>query len=312
MREAALEVWCSQHLGSPPAATLWELGHLSRVVAFRLADGREVVVKARRWDPALEGCHLVHHHLWTNGFPCPEPITGPVRDGGLAVSAEVHTPGGEPGRGDDPTLTRRSAVMLSQLIGTASGLDPSPSLEPPRPWAGWAHPQASPWPPPDEGPALNSTDACAHLAPMAVELNRRLTGTSLPRVVGHIDWYQGNLRWAGERLVCADDWDSITTLPEAAIVGCAAVSFRPGTPEVHPPAWPGAEVNDTEAFLDQYEQAAGRRFSREETEVAWAAGLWQRLFDAAKAFARGEPERAGDQIRDASARAPHAGLRWRI
>ncbi|MEV6850413.1 hypothetical protein [Actinoplanes sp. NPDC051411] len=39
--------WCRDHLGSEPAEVLHSSAHLSEVFGPRLADGREVAVKAR-------------------------------------------------------------------------------------------------------------------------------------------------------------------------------------------------------------------------------------------------------------------------
>ena len=43
-----------------------------------------------------------------------------------------------------------------------------------------------------------------------------------------------------------------------------------------------ATLEETAAFLRAYEQARGRRWSREEREVCWAAGLWIRAYNAKK------------------------------
>ena len=137
-------------------------------------------------------------------------------------------------------------------------------------------------------------------------LNERLQATLLPLVVGHSDWYQGNLRWEGGKLFAADDWDSIAALPQAAFVGCSAVSYLP-SPPMHCSNRPGADVDDTAAFLEEYTSARGTAFSQEEEEVAWAAGLWQRVFDGAKALAAGRPQDAADQVRDAPERLRLAG-----
>jgi hypothetical protein len=225
------------------------------------------------------------------------------------VSAEAHLPGGEPGRGDDPELARRTAVELARLIALCPAPSDVPPLEPPRPWAGWADGRADPWPPPDEGPPLNDHPATEEFRALARGLNERLNAASLSDVVGHVDWYQGNLRWHEDgNLLAADDWDSISALPEAAIVGCAAASFRPGVRGVDPPNWPGSEIEDTERFLDHYCDARGCEFSRDEREVAWAAGLWQRVFDAAKFVAADQPGFAADQVRDANERCRRAGV----
>lgn len=262
-----------------------------------------MVVKVRPLDPALEGCHAVHRRLWQQGFPCPEPLTPPLPFADhLVASAEVHLPGGAPGRGNDPTLVERSARELRRMLDLAPEVTDVPSLEPPRPWAGWSNPRADPWPPPDEGQPLNDHPATERYRALAHALNERLRATTLPPVVGHVDWYQGNLRWREDgTLLSADDWDSISALPEVALVGCAAVSVRPGIPGVDPDNWPGTEVADTEEFLAHCGVAL-------DDELAWAAGLWQRVFDAAKFSVAGRPQAAEAQVRDAAERAARAGV----
>jgi hypothetical protein len=59
----ALAAWCTRWLGAPPAAELFEAGHLSTVKGLRLADGREVVVKVRPREPRLTGCAAVRDRL---------------------------------------------------------------------------------------------------------------------------------------------------------------------------------------------------------------------------------------------------------
>jgi aminoglycoside phosphotransferase (APT) family kinase protein len=194
------------------------------------------------------------------------------------------------------------------LVAAAPEPASIPSLYPPPPWAGWDDALARPWPAPDEGAELNKHPSIEPLRGLAVALNEQLRDVQLARRVGHVDFYQGNLRWQGNDLLALHDWDSLAVLPEAAIVGCAAASFRPGIPGVHPDTWPGAEVDDTEEFLQRYQQAAGREFTSDEVAVAWAAGLWQRVFDAAKALVAGRPADAADQLRDVDTRTRLAGI----
>lgn len=303
---AGLDDWCAEHLGGRPDHLLWQTGHLSWVGALRLADGTEVVVKVREDNPRLAGCHQVHEIARRARFPCPQPLVGPQPLGGLIASAEQHLPGGVPGRWDDPNLADRTAAQLHRLVAVLPQPDALPTLQPPPPWTGWDDQRADPWPPPDEGPDLCADPAAAELRPLALTLTEMLRTARLPVVVGHADWYQGNLRWNGDRLLAADDWDSIAALPEAALAGCAAVSFRPGPPAA--PDSPGADVTDTGRFLEFYAECRGRPFNPLEMRVAWAAGLWQRVFDAAKALVAGDVAAAAAQVRDADARRDLAGV----
>lgn len=223
---SGLSGWCLEQLGAEVDEVLWIKGHLSWVAGVQLGDGREVVVKVRPWIDSLPSCHAVHRHVWRAEFPCPEPLTGPTNMSGVAISAEAHLPGGQPGAGDDPTLAERTARALARLVAAAPEPLSIPSLYPPPPWAGWDDADALPWPAPDEGSELNNHPSTAPLRALAEALNERLRHDQLAGRVGHVDFYQGNLRWQGNDLLAADDWDSLAVLPEAAIVGCAAASFR--------------------------------------------------------------------------------------
>jgi hypothetical protein len=72
--------------------------------------------------------------------------------------------------------------------------------------------------------------------------------------------------------------------PEPAIAGLAAASFR-GID--HPAEM--ASVEDSAAFLDAYQYARGRRWTARDHEACWAAGLWQRAFDAKTRSLDGDP-----------------------
>jgi hypothetical protein len=97
--------------------------------------------------------------------------------------------------------------------------------------------------------------------------------------VGHGDWYTANVRWVGDQLLVVWDWDSVISAPEPVVAGLAAA--------VYPATREGTEatVGETEGFLVAYGAARGRTFSPDEAEQAWAAGLWNRSFDAKKQFA---------------------------
>ncbi|MFF5173287.1 hypothetical protein ACFY3U_11685 [Micromonospora sp. NPDC000089] len=91
------------------------------------------------------------------------------------------------------------------------------------------------------------------------------------------------MRWRDGRPWAVHDWDSVATLPEAALVGHAAAVWSIGSDAGEP------DVVRSQDFLDAYQHAAGRRFSTQESEVAWAAGLWTRAFNVKKWHRDGYP-----------------------
>ena len=98
------------------------------------------------------------------------------------------------------------------------------------------------------------------------------------------------------------DWDSVICQPEPAIAGLAAASFL-GLGDL-----PGmAGVEDSAAFLDAYQQARGCRWTSADYAACWAAGLWQRAFDATTRSLDGDPEQVLTR-HEARARLRLAGL----
>ena len=280
----ALAAWCSRWLGAPPAAELFEAGHLSAVRGLRLADGREVVVKVRPRSPRLAGCAAVHRALWAAAFPCPEPLVGLRPLDGYAASAEALVPdGGRPP--PERELAARSAAALARLVELAPDPGLVPSLAPSPSWTGWDHPGPELWPAPEDLDAdLNACRGPQWLDRTAAAVRELLRGHARDPVIGHGDWHPDNLRWQGPRLIAVHDWDSLICQPEAAIAGLAAASFRGlGEPGI-------ASAADSAAFLDAYARARGRRWSPREYAASWAAGLWQRAFDAKTRSLDGDPE----------------------
>ena len=68
-----------------------------------------------------------------------------------------------------------------------------------------------------------------------------------------------------------------------------------------------ASVEDSVAFLDAYQHARGRRWTSGDYAACWAAGLWQRAFDAKTRSLDGDPEQILTR-HEAGARLRLAGL----
>ena len=97
-----LPAWCLDHLGSGPGGVLFQVHQVSMVFGLRLADGRDVVVKARADDGRASSCVAAQARLAGRGFPCARPLTPVAGVGSLAVHAEEFRPGGEVLHGDSP------------------------------------------------------------------------------------------------------------------------------------------------------------------------------------------------------------------
>ena len=272
-----IERWCRNHLGSGIDAELFRYGHLSTVIGIRLNSGLQVVVKVRRASDRLVACACAHRALFERGFPCPELLVDMAPFGEQVASAEEMTVGGDPfpesGRSPEPF-----AEALAHLVALAPKPEELGTLEPAPPWTFPPY-GTDLWPWPDDRDIdLNSVYGPAWIDESGRVARDRLQASGGPPTIGHGDWYTANLRWAGGTLLAAFDWDSVIAAPEPVIVGLAAAMY----PTTH--AGTEASVDETQKFLDAYASARGRGFSDEEQEEAWAAGLWNRSFDAKKQF----------------------------
>ena len=273
--------WCQAFLGARPVAVLFCVSYLSEVVGVRLADGREVVVKRRVDESGRAGrCVTAQRLLAEQGFPCPMPLTDVIVSGGLAVHAERFVPGGELTTKDTPEAAARSGRLLADLVRRLAALDLDPPLPNPE-WVRWD--------------AMPERQACAAVPAWIDDTIRRvqakLAACDLPHVFGHADWEAQNVRWRHGEAYAVHDWDSLAWLPEAAIAGSAAGIFAShgGTAL--------ASLESSEAFLDAYESGRGAHFSPYETEIAWAASIWEALHNARDELSYDRPRLSYEQLK---------------
>jgi len=201
----------------------------------------------------------------------------PFGEGKGVASAEKMIVGGDPfpnsGRSPAPF-----AEALAHLVAVAPKSEELDTLDPAPPWTSPSD-GTDLWPRPDDRDIdLNEVNGPAWVDESGWAARDRLQFSGGLPIIGHGDWYTANLRWAGDALLAAFDWDSVVAAPEPVIVGLAAA--------VYPTTYAGTEasIDETQEFLDAYMSARARVFSDEELEEAWAAGLWNRSFDAKKQF----------------------------
>lgn len=268
--DPAMERWIEGRFGSATSEVLFTISHLSAVVGVRLEDGREIVVKARGGFDRVRECVAAQAVLHDDGFPCPKPLTDVCEVDGYAVHAEEHVPGGMELTGTEDAVVDAYAALLADLLRRSRRLALSTPRPPPM-WLHWDHASTGVWPDLEESPPfLEREPTTGWLVELAARARERLRSARLEEIVGHGDWEAQNMRWASRRRVhVVHDWDSLAARPEAALVGTAAATFPSGRlqPELAP-------LRASARFLDTYQEVAGRAFTVEEREVAWASGLW--------------------------------------
>lgn len=301
--DAAIAAWCKHRLGAEPVEVLFRAGHLSAVMGLRLTDDRRIVVKARAPSIRVRGCVAVQQALAQAGFPCPRPLAGPEPVDGWLVTAEQCRTGGEQ-LADGADSAEPFAGLLAELIDLAPPVAAVPSLAPSPPWVGWDRPGPELWPEADDRDQdLNQHPGPTWLDHLAVRVRSCLAELALPLVVGHGDWESQNIRWRGRRPWMVHDWDSVVAQPEAAIAGQAAAVW----PAAGGPG-EAASIDQTEQFLDAYQQARGRPWTPAEREACWAAGLWVRAFNAKKDAVVGGGPQLDRLSSEAAGRARNAGI----
>jgi hypothetical protein len=91
---------------------------------------------------------------------------------------------------------------------------------------------------------------------------------SSPLQPAHLDWGVKNVRFRGGRVCAVYDWDSLFVASEAEMVGRASAEF--------PTSWeaPGRltpTLEESAAFIEEYQEARRRQFDADELEVVEAA-----------------------------------------
>lgn len=289
-----LPSWCAWRLGAEPVELLFAHRRITEVYGLWLADGREVVVKAREDDGRAASCVIAQDRLATQGFPCARPLTPAVRVGALAVHAEEYRPGGDLLRGDSPEVAVRYAAVFARIMAELVDVTVEPPLPNPR-WARWDHTDPGLWP---AVPELDERDQGAvpgYVVDTAARARKRLLATDLPCVLGHGDFEAQNLRWRDGEVWAVHDWDSLAWQPEAALVGAACGTFANALPPVLAP------IDSSAAFLAAYEDLRGRRFTAEEREIVWAASLWPAAHNARWEAVHDDPPLCRDAVRDQAA-----------
>lgn len=283
---AQIDRFCAEQMGAPVVEPLFFESSVGTVFGLRLSDWREVVVKAHQPKEPLEylrAVHAVQSHLAATGFPAPPPLLAPTPLGlGHATIEELRVEGAW-ADAHDPSVRCTMAETLARLVQLGRGFVDLPGL---RPGLLSRIPDGQIWPEPHS--AIFDFEATAagaewidELAAQAREVLRRPAGD---RVVGHVDWSVKHFRFEKGLVTAIYDWDSLAVDLEPVIVGQAARGF---TFTWNLPVRLAPSLEESRAFVAEYETARGAPFTPAERETAGAAAVYALAYTARCEHARG-------------------------
>jgi hypothetical protein len=217
----------------------------------------------------LVGAQRVQEHLWQRRFPCPRPLGVRGR-----ATLEEWKDDGVYRDGHEPDVRRALAVALARLIELTDELRPAPRLE-----RGFSFPAADGalWPTPHNVLFdFEATSAGAAWIDDVAIAARRIRDEPVGReIVGHGDWVANHVRFEGAKPCVAYDWDSLETDREPNLLGCAAATF---TYNEQLPIELEPTVDETRAFVADYEVARGGELAAEERRATYAAAVYVRAY----------------------------------
>jgi hypothetical protein len=265
------------HLGAAVDAVTFTAGDIGAVFGLRLADGREVVVKALRPGANVGRLRVVvraQNVLADSGFGCARVVDGPSSTSGVVAIVEERLSCAPSGSPHDAAARGAMASALAAQIDALRGMDGSDLVLGQPAWANWS---GGAWPVPHDPIFDFSTPVPGYewvdeLADASAATLRAAEPSEL--VIGHSDWVWQNVCVRDGSFVAGYDWDSLVYTPEPAVVGVSAGAFTQGSP-VPPDAPTWAEVG---AFIDDYERVSP--FTPAERRLAEAAATWVRCFNA--------------------------------
>ncbi|MBD0329362.1 MAG: hypothetical protein ICV64_04585 [Thermoleophilia bacterium] len=228
------------------------------VFGLLLDDGRRVAVKLvppSEGRAALEGARAVQQALWARGFPAPRPLAGPLPVGRGHALVDEWREDGDFKDTRAPALRRAMAATLARFVAEAAAVPGVERL--PRALNGrWERPHH---------PRFDFARADGSWIDERADRVRDVVfGPVSDWATGHADWSAQHLRWRDDRVAVVYDWDVVRD-SEANVVGYASAVFT-ATWELDVAKAPSRA--DAEAFVADYEAAAGRALDRARVAAA--------------------------------------------
>ena len=274
-----IERFAREELGATVREPLFFESSVGSVFGLRLGDGREVVIKAHQPNEPLDYLNAVYTvccHLGESGFPCPRPLLAPRPLGlGHGTVAELRADG-DWANAHVPAVRRTMAEHLAVLIDLGRDVVDLPGL---RSELLSRIEEGRIWPRPHS--AIFDFEATAAGSEWIDELAMRardaLRQSAGERVLGHVDWSVKHFRFRDGKVTAIYDWDSLAVDAEPVIVGEAARGF---TFTWRIPVRLAPSLDESRAFVSEYEAARGTPFTSAERETAGAAAVYALAYTA--------------------------------
>jgi hypothetical protein len=280
-----LEGCCARAL-APVDDCLFYHSNVGMAAGFMLTDGRQVVAKVHgpgQTRARLTAVQRVQGRLADAGYPCPRPLGVAHCAHAFVTLEELRTDGvyrdpHEPGVPETMAHALAEQVAIAGTVADVRALTREPVRAQPDPWRDTGHTRFD---------FDGTRDGADWIDAIAAEALARLRDDPGEIVVGHIDWRVEQMRFTGDRISVAYDWDSLVRDSETTVVGYASRAFPLAWERGGTRLWP--TLDEQVAFVDAYEVARGRPFSLAERRAIAAAAAFQSAYGARCEHAVAEP-----------------------
>jgi hypothetical protein len=268
-----IERWVDEltqaELGVPPSGALFAKKSAGAVFGIVLESGEPAVLKLFNRSLGHSELSAMHRCLAVaaaQGFPIARQRSEIFEADDGVFGAFYGYLDGAHGNPHDPPVRRELSRSLAQLNALLAPLDTTGlPLSPGR--------QAALWPAPNhiwETREIDDEDG-RFIAAHARAAQLVLKNSKLPLLATHSDWGVNNVRFRDDEVCAVYDSDSVHAGGEAECVGRAAAQF---TAQWDIPAVLTPSADEAQAFVDEYQAARGRKFSRAERAAAAAAARY--------------------------------------
>jgi len=268
-----IERWVEEltqaQVGGTPSGALFAKKSVGAVFGVVLESGEPAVLKLFNRSLGHSQLAAMHRCLAVaaaHGFPVARQRSDIFEaDVGVFAAFYGYLDGAHRNPHDTP-VRRELARSLAELNGLLAPLATEGlPLAPGRQEALWPAPQSI-W------EAREIEDEDGHfIAEHGRRAQAAIKKSKLPRFATHLDWGVKNIRFRDDAVCAVFDSDSVHAACEAECVGRAAAQF---TAQWDIPAVLTPSADEAQAFVDEYQSARGRKFSRAERSLAAEAARY--------------------------------------